>query len=300
MVSLIEVGDLTGIRPVINFANLTTFAAGMRWGPRIIPDCQIIHVVSGSAEVTVSGARRIIVSGDTVFYGKDTPHQILVSPDQPCTFYSFHFSWDQVSAVPVHPHNVLPSAEWMCSSDDLEKQGPVYSVTMDGYGQVIIPHFFSIPKIENLMAPIVHEYVMAEAGYSFMMRGQLYLLLMEIIRGLMSNRIVGSEQSKKIAVVLEAMQNEPNRSWTTKQLARIGGYHPTYFAAIFKEAVGHAPKHFLILERIRLAKTLLLELDTIEATADKLGYSSVHYFSRHFKEVTGFTPSEYKKRSTFL
>lgn len=24
-----------------------------------------------------------------------------------------------------------------------------------------------------------------------------------------------------------------------------------------------------------------------------LGYSSIHYFSRHFKKVTGMTPSEY-------
>jgi AraC-like DNA-binding protein len=296
----IEVGNLLGIRPVINFANLTTFPAGLRFGPRIIPDCQLIHVVSGSAEVVIHGIRRMIVSGDTVFYGIDTPHQIMVSQDQPCTFYSIHFSWDRESAEPIHPHSVLPSAEWMCSPADLEKQGPIYRVTMDGYGQVIIPHYFSIPKLENLMAPIVQEYVKAESGYAFMMRGQLYLLLMEIIRGLMSNRIMGSEHSKKIAVVLEAMQNEPNRSWTTKQLARIGGYHPTYFAALFKEAVGHAPKHFLILERIRLAKTLLLDLVTIEAVADRLGYSSVHYFSRHFKEVTGFTPSEYKKRSTIL
>ena len=27
--------------------------------------------------------------------------------------------------------------------------------------------------------------------------------------------------------------------------------------------------------------------------AQRLGYSSVHYFSRHFKQVAGMTPSEY-------
>ena len=27
--------------------------------------------------------------------------------------------------------------------------------------------------------------------------------------------------------------------------------------------------------------------------ANDLGYSSIHYFSRHFKKVTGMTPSEY-------
>jgi AraC-like DNA-binding protein len=294
----IEIGQLSAIRPVVNFANFTTSPAGTKWGPRIIPDCQFIHVVSGSAEIVVNGTPRSIVSGDTVFYGMDTPHQIVVSQDQPCTFYSIHFSWDRELADPIHPYSDAALTE--CSFEDLQQHGPSYSVTMEGYGRMMIPHFFNIPKIENLMAPIVREYMRAEAGYAFMMRGQLYLLLMEVLRGLMSNRIMGSEQSKKIAAVLEAMQNEPDRNWTTKQLARIGGYHPTYFAALFKDAVGHAPKHFLILERIRLAKTLLLELDTIEATADRLGYSSVHYFSRHFKEITGFTPSEYKKRSAFL
>ena len=27
--------------------------------------------------------------------------------------------------------------------------------------------------------------------------------------------------------------------------------------------------------------------------AHRLGYSSIHYFSRHFKKATGMTPSEY-------
>jgi AraC-like DNA-binding protein len=296
MERIIKIENLSAIRPVVNFANFTTVPAGTNWGPRIIPDCQFIHVVSGKADIVLNGITKSVFSGDTVFYGMDTPHQIIVSQEQPFTFYSIHFSWDRELADPIPPYNELRD----CSPQDLKKLGMTYSITMEGYGIVIMPHYFNIPKLENLMAPIVREYMMAEPGYAFMMRGQLYILLMEVIRRLMSNRIMGSEQSKKIASVLEAMQNEPNRRWSTKQLARIGGYHPTYFAALFKNAVGHAPKHFLILERIRLAKILLLELDTVEATSDKLGYSSVHYFSRHFKEVTGFTPSEYKKRSSFL
>jgi AraC-like DNA-binding protein len=292
----IQIGNLSLIRPVVNFANFTTVPAGTSWGPRIIPDCQFIHVVSGSAEVILNGAARSIVSGDTVFYGMDTPHQIVVSQDHPFTFYSIHFSWDRELADPIPPYSELRD----CSPQDLERRGPTYSITIDSNVTVTMPHYFNIAKIENLMAPIVREYMMAELGYIFMMRGQLYLLLTEVLRGLISNRTIGSEQGKKIASVLEVMRQEPVRSWTIPQLARIGGYHPTYFAALFKEAVGHAPKHFLILERIRLAKTLLLELDSIEAAADRLGYSSVHYFSRHFKEVTGFTPSEYKKRSAFL
>ena len=141
---------------------------------------------------------------------------------------------------------------------------------------------------------------MARPGYAFMLRGLLYQLLSEMLRGLLHRQGSSTSQRKKIAAVLDAMTKEPNRSWTAKEMAQIGGYHPTYFAALFKEVVGYAPKRYLVLERIRLAKGLLLELDAIEAVAEQLNYSSVHYFSRHFKEVTGLTPSEFKKRQLFM
>ena len=46
--------------------------------------------------------------------------------------------------------------------------------------------------------------------------------------------------------------------------------------------------------KIDTAKQLMREGNyNITQIADYLGYASVHYFSRHFKQVTGMTPSEY-------
>ena len=46
--------------------------------------------------------------------------------------------------------------------------------------------------------------------------------------------------------------------------------------------------------KIRQAKVLLRESDgNISQIADALGYNSVQYFSRHFKQATGMTPREY-------
>ncbi|WP_376774375.1 helix-turn-helix domain-containing protein [Paenibacillus eucommiae] len=57
---------------------------------------------------------------------------------------------------------------------------------------------------------------------------------------------------------------------------------------------------YLILERIRKAKLYLLEADSVEKVAERLGYTSIHYFSRNFKEVTGFTPTRFKQHSIFF
>lgn len=52
----------------------------------------------------------------------------------------------------------------------------------------------------------------------------------------------------------------------------------------------------LILQKIEEAKELLVydEL-SISEISYRRGYSSVQHFSRQFKEVTGLTPSHYKK-----
>jgi AraC family transcriptional regulator len=53
---------------------------------------------------------------------------------------------------------------------------------------------------------------------------------------------------------------------------------------------------YIIRQKIEKVKELLFydELNLSEI-ADRLGYSSVAYFSAQFKKVTGFTPSELKK-----
>ncbi|MER2997758.1 AraC family transcriptional regulator [Pontibacter populi] len=69
-------------------------------------------------------------------------------------------------------------------------------------------------------------------------------------------------------------------------------------SALFSAAEGVTIARYMVLQKIEMAKELLdyneLSLSQI---ADKLGYSSVAHLSNQFKQVTGLTPSEYKKSS---
>lgn len=48
--------------------------------------------------------------------------------------------------------------------------------------------------------------------------------------------------------------------------------------------------------KIQKAKTYIRnDMYNISEISNLLGYSSIHYFSRHFKKMTGMTPSEYSK-----
>ncbi|GAA0178804.1 AraC family transcriptional regulator [Clostridium sediminicola] len=68
----------------------------------------------------------------------------------------------------------------------------------------------------------------------------------------------------------------------------------TYLKAMFKEHTGTSVIEFYKSLKIEEAKKLIREgqLNFTEI-AEKLSYSSIHYFSRHFKKTTGMTPTEY-------
>ena len=75
---------------------------------------------------------------------------------------------------------------------------------------------------------------------------------------------------------------------------RFSAQSATSLKTIFKAVTGMGVMEYYRTLKIEQAKTLLREgSGNITQVADQLGYASVHYFSRYFKQATGMTPSEY-------
>ncbi len=68
-----------------------------------------------------------------------------------------------------------------------------------------------------------------------------------------------------------------------------------YISSLFSKTEGITIEHFVIMQKIEKAKEFLKygEL-TLSEIAYWLGYSSVQHLSRQFKNITGFTASQYK------
>ena len=63
---------------------------------------------------------------------------------------------------------------------------------------------------------------------------------------------------------------------------------------IFKESTGFSVMEYFRYLKIEEAKIMIRETEeTFTQIAFRLGYESIHYFSRYFKKATGMTPSEY-------
>lgn len=74
------------------------------------------------------------------------------------------------------------------------------------------------------------------------------------------------------------------------------GYDYTYLSNVFSEAKGMTIQQFIIINKIKRVKELLLNDDlSLTDISYKLNYSSVSHLSNQFKKITGFTPSVYKQ-----
>ena len=94
--------------------------------------------------------------------------------------------------------------------------------------------------------------------------------------------------------IIAYMQDNACGTLTFSQVCRFSAQSATNLKTIFKSVTGMGVMEYYRGLKIDAAKTLLREGGgNITQIADKLGYTSVNYFSRYFKQATGMTPSEY-------
>ncbi|MDF2671561.1 MAG: AraC family transcriptional regulator [Paenibacillus sp.] len=283
----LNLGSILALTPVINFAIRDAAEPERSWGPRTIPDCQFFYVIEGEAELLMNQNRYRILPGQCVFFGADSPHHL--STLTAVSFYSVHFHWSHHSPEPIHPAYRIR----LCDPGELSCHTDLYELDIPSIGTIKIPHWFEAPELEQLFIRIAKEYQAEKPGYPFMLRALMMELITSLTRHIVNQSLI---RTNKIEAALEVMLAFPEQERTVEQLAALCGYHPTYFTRLFKEETGRTPKHYMISEKIKRAKQLLLSGESLEGIAHKLNYNNLHYFSHQFKKETGLNPSEFRQQ----
>ena len=77
-------------------------------------------------------------------------------------------------------------------------------------------------------------------------------------------------------------------------MAENCGYSVSRFSALYKERFGISPKQDVLAARIQLASKMLIYTGaSVTEIAALCGFQNVYYFSKYFKESTGFSPKSY-------
>ncbi|MDL2232915.1 AraC family transcriptional regulator [Ruminococcaceae bacterium OttesenSCG-928-L11] len=117
----------------------------------------------------------------------------------------------------------------------------------------------------------------------------------------LTEELIAREDSGNTAVCLlraaEYIRGHIAEPLSMKAVAQQVNLSRSYFAASFKKATGMTFNHFLRMERVRAARTLL-EKGTVPVhdVAQHVGYEDVKYFAQVFTQQVGVTPMEYRAR----
>ena len=106
------------------------------------------------------------------------------------------------------------------------------------------------------------------------------------------------EPTQIVLAAVEMIRKEiENVDFNINTIANALYLTPAYFSRVFKRKMGMTCKDFIKNYRIDLAKELLQNTDlSIQQISEKTGYATVYYFSQQFKQVTGESPGNFRKK----
>ena len=106
-----------------------------------------------------------------------------------------------------------------------------------------------------------------------------------------------SKKINKIQPALDYIAENYNKPITNDELANLLGISTVYFRKLFTQYTGTSPISYVQQIRIKKAKEMLKsDYSNISLISETVGYSNIYHFSKAFKQITGYSPTQYAKK----
>ncbi|RMD77334.1 MAG: AraC family transcriptional regulator [Lentisphaerae bacterium] len=104
------------------------------------------------------------------------------------------------------------------------------------------------------------------------------------------------DEHEPALVCAQAICEDPAAPWTIDHLCELAACSHSTLVRSFHHRFGVTPIQFVIRQRVEQAKVLLCDtVFPVSQIASQTGFSSIHYFSRVFRQYTGESPTRYRQ-----
>jgi AraC-like DNA-binding protein len=150
----------------------------------------------------------------------------------------------------------------------------------------------------RILQYLQNELFKQEIGYCTRVNQLIDELLIVITRQLTKQNNSGRDFPKAFTQLEQMLRQDLSHQWTVEEMAAIAGIGTTLFNEKVKKYAGFSPINYLINIRISEAIKLLKNQEvSITDIALDLGFYSSQHFSTTFKKLTGYTPSDLRKKN---
>lgn len=241
----------------------------------LLNDIKIAFATQGSCRVTTAEQTHELHPGDMVILPPYTMHSVEFTTDGSVESFEFH-----ISITPAH------AQQWFI--DNLE-------------GRIYFPNVITAELRDRIME--VYDLTRQRAQGS-------YLLTKHILVELLLRTLAYAEQSGNSAphrhpsshervtsAFLRYVDEHYRESLHTQDICHALSVSPGHLARCLQKTIGMTVTQYVTNYKLLRAQDLLKTGErNVQEVSDYLGFSSVYYFSRLFKQHFGETPSGYAAR----
>ncbi|HHY81511.1 MAG TPA: AraC family transcriptional regulator [Clostridiales bacterium] len=235
--------------------------------PRITPFTEITYIISGEAVYMVDGKRHVVRAGDLVYVKKNSSESAIVNPYNLMECYSFN-------------------------GDILDISGNEITLPLP-----LVTHVGVHPDIIAYYQEMNTAWLVREPGYNTKARA-IFMIILQCFYKLIWHPNYKSDYDKRIKRVLQYTIDHYMEPLTVNDMAEMIKLSPLYFGRLFKSETGQNYKQYLNFIRINKAENMLKSgIRSVSEVAVKCGFSDIFYFSKLFKKVKGYSPSDIIKKN---
>ncbi|GBF71804.1 AraC family transcriptional regulator [Paenibacillus sp. 598K] len=284
-----DIALLNNISPLVRIVKI--IKSWVLSGEWIDYDNVYTYIEQGTADFIIGGVKYTVAEGDAVLIPPFTHHFINVTSEEPLIQYIFHFDL----------HYRQERSHWKRVGIVHEEQRKKWPEELQLAGLFPVVHLQHSERFDLKRAFLVmhKEFRDKRLGYELIAKSMTIHLLAIFMRNRQPEE--DNEQGKVTkgwAVIKKSIDYihkhyaDPNLD--NDRISLESGVSTSHLSFIYKQQLGVTIHSYLVHVRIEQSKRLILHgNDTLTNISEKVGYASIHQFSKAFKKVAGITPSRF-------
>lgn len=254
---------------------------------------EMMFVYRGRCAVTIKGKKIVLNKGELILINKETPHSVAATTRQ-----------DIVINMILKQDYLSPSFLSRFSQKSIISQFMIESLVSNrkqNHYLVFRPgeHTNVIEIMENIMSEFFdRDFCSGEIIDSYLI--VLFSTLIRYKNNLTSQEPLNQNDNTSLLDFLRYIE-ENYKNCSLVKMGQTFGFNPNYLSTLLKKGTGKSFKELLQIQRLNQAALFLSNSDLpIPEIAEEVGYSSVTFFYKKFKELYHDTPYIYREKNTIL
>lgn len=241
------------------------------WHPAI----ELIYILNGTADITISGKRYVLVPGEFILTDSNQIHESQCA--RAYTEICVHVSRSFLESY-TQQHTIPPL---VCSRETLTHEQLPHFLSICGLFKKLVPLYINQPPAMNLATEAIVMEIM-------------FLLLNHFTTAVPSaEALSASGKQERLKEIILYVEKNYAHAISLEEIASHFGLNREYFCRFFKQQMGLNFSRHVNLVRLSHIHSELITTDApVMEIIERNGFTNYKLFHKLFREIYGCTPRE--------